>query len=122
MGFNVANLNTRNPRQGLKCANLIDYIAQQGLMGYLHIAPAKAHQITIPHMRTCHDTLGLYLTQNRQKPLGIARVKTAGDVGTADHLQHRPVIAHGPGTESFTQITVQINSHLAPAADRLIIG
>ncbi|MPN37585.1 hypothetical protein SDC9_185105 [bioreactor metagenome] len=76
---------------------------------YLHLAPAKTHQIL--HARMSADSAASLdshfdgFAHYRR----ITCMKTTGNVGRGNILQNFFIVAHLVGAEAFSQITVQIN-------------
>ncbi len=59
-------------------------------------------------MRADGNAPGRSGLEGAQDPGRVTGMETAGHVGAADHIENRLVIAHAPGAEAFTEVTVEV--------------
>ncbi len=79
------------------------------IVGHRDDSPTETFAIGVARVGANADTIASSNRECAKHGLGVARVAAAGDIRTRHHGQHRLVVAHRPGSETFAQVGVQIN-------------
>ena len=91
---------------------LIAHDIAERLVAEIDAAAAEALQIGKAGMRADADIARHGPRHGARHHIRIARVKPAGDIGGADDLQQRGIVAHGPGAEAFAHVGIEIDGFL----------
>ncbi|MCY1377163.1 hypothetical protein D9M69_647180 [compost metagenome] len=109
MGLDVGHPAALSRGHGLQCTHLVEDGGFQFLGRQLHGAAAETLQVGEGRVRTQAHAVGQREAHGLAHHDRVARMKTAGDVGAANHLQQRRVVAHAPGAEAFAEVGVEVD-------------
>src|ERR1700704_6767997 len=100
----------RRGRDRLQRADLGgDEVLDLGRLQAGHRSAAESVQIAIAWMSPNADATRLRKLNRPPHEIGVASVKTAGDVDGGGKLDHGGVVAHLPGPKSFAKVAVEID-------------
>jgi len=118
MGFHVLEFQTLHGGECVECPHLIGNVVFDLVQGGVHVASAEAHQIRESGVGAQSNTVLLCKRDGLPHDRGIARMKSAGDVGRADQGDDRLIQPEFVVAEALTDIGVQINfvHNLSPNA------
>ena len=117
MRLDVRDLVTGGGRDRLQRADLVgDEVFDLRRLHPGKRPPAKTVQVAVSRMRADADAARFRQIHRLAHDVGIAGMKTAGDVDRGGELDHGGVIAHFPGAKSFAEIAIEIDGHVDVSA------
>ncbi len=105
----VADPGAVRPAERVERAELVEHLVAQFREVVRDVPPAEAGEVPVAHLGADGD---LPLRGGGADPAHggrVAGVEAAGDVGRGDQVQQRLVVAEPPGTESLTEISVEVH-------------
>ena len=111
MRLDVGDLVTGRGRDRLQRADLVgDEVFDLGSLHAGKWPAAKAVQVAVTGMGADADAARLRKLHRLAHDIGIAGMIAAGDVDRGRKLDHGGIVAHFPGTKTFAEIAVEIDS------------
>src|ERR1700722_14145035 len=112
MRLDVGHLVTGHGRNRLQRADLVgDQVFDLGGFHAGKRPAAKAVQVAIARMRADADVACFRKFHGLPHGIGIAGMKTAGDIDRGGEINHGGVVAHFPRAKAFAEIAVKIDFH-----------
>ena len=72
------------------------------------------HPVGSVRMGADDDAAARGRLQGGEHGFGVAGMAARRDIGAGHDVQHRRVVAHGPGAEALAQVRVEVDAHHAP--------
>jgi hypothetical protein len=112
--LDVVHRGAHRVRDPVQCTELVQDVAEQLVEGHVQGAASEAGEVPVANVRADRDVQFIGGAAAVQHRYGVPGMEAAGHVGAGDELEHRRVIAHGPGAEGLPEVSVQIHPYYLP--------
>src|SRR5690606_3078894 len=106
VGLEVGDLGARGTGGGHERVELATQLGEEGPAVEVHIDATEPGDVGVGDVGADADTARDGLAAHDAHRVGVARVAAAGDVGAADDVEHRAVVAH-----PFAEVDVEVDPH-----------